>query len=122
MEKFLLAIFSFLAVLVNGQTPSNLTVNNVTANTVTLSWVSNGCPTFEKIRYKENGASSWIMIGTNGNPASSPYTITNLNPNTTYLANVRCNGNANGSWSNQVNFTTSQACNLSSSSVITDAS
>ena len=120
MRHLLLLAFSFGIYLANAQTPSNLNSNNITSNSVTLSWTSNGCTSFEKIRYKESGSSTWIIIGSSSNIISSPYTITGLNPNTSYLANVRCQGA--GSWSNQVNFTTSQACNLSTASVITDAS
>ena len=120
MRHLLLLAFSFGIYLATAQTPSNLNSTKITSNSVTLSWTSNGCTNFEKIRYKESGSSTWLIIGSSSNIISSPYTITGLNPNTSYLANVRCQGA--GSWSNQVSFTTSQACNLSTASVITDAS
>ena len=52
---------------------------------------------------------------------TSPYSLNNLNPNTTYEWTVKCNGT--GGWANPIqSFTTTTGCNLISSISVSNAS
>ena len=65
--------------------PTLLAASNVTANSATLSW--QGTSNVSIIEYDPSG----FTLGTGQviNPASSPYTLTGLSPNTTYTVFVK---------------------------------
>ncbi|MDR6516639.1 GEVED domain-containing protein [Chryseobacterium camelliae] len=97
--------------------PSPITVSNVTAASANVSWLSATGATYT-LRYR-TGTGAWITIS----PATNPYTIVNLNAQTTYEVQVAtiCSGTT-GAWSTSVNFTTpaSTYCN-SGTATVTDA-
>ncbi|MDT3408401.1 UNVERIFIED_CONTAM: hypothetical protein QE387_002718 [Pseudacidovorax intermedius] len=96
--------------------PSPVTIANVTAASATVSWLSATGATYA-LRYR-TGTGAWTTIS----PATNPYTILNLNAQTTYEVQVAtiCSG-TQGAWSTSVNFTTpaSTYCN-SGTATVTD--
>lgn len=83
--------------------PSNITVQNVTTNSVTLNWSGNAA-TYNV----EYGTGSFSPgNGTIINNVTPPYTVTGLNPNTTYKFNVQavCTG-GNSPWTSGPTVTT----------------
>ena len=84
MKKSLLVTILFFSVYsLYAQHPVNLTSSNVTSNSVELSWTDNGCNTFYKLRYREAGG-NWQPSNSGISNVTSPYSLNNLNPNTTY--------------------------------------
>ncbi|MEN4758847.1 GEVED domain-containing protein [Chryseobacterium sp. C39-AII1] len=82
--------------------PSPITVSNVTGATALVSWLNSTGATYA-LRYKAVAATVWTTV----NPATNPYTITNLNGQTQYEVQVAtiCGG-TQGPWSTSVTFTT----------------
>ena len=121
MKKSLLVTILFFSVFsLYAQHPVNLTSSNVTSNSVELSWTDNGCNTFYKLRYREAGG-SWQPSNSGIPNVTSPYSLNNLNPNTSYEWTVKCNGT--GGWANPIqSFNTTTGCNLISSISVSNAS
>ena len=82
----------------------NLAVTDYTFNTATLNWTGEG--NVFQLRHRVSGG-EWVETG----GIVPPYTLTGLNPGTTYEAQVQneCIGGNLSEWSNLVTFTTS-AC------------
>ena len=87
------------------RTPTNFTVSEITKNSAQLSWTENGTATEWVINvYDETNDDSFGEFTTSENP----YTLTGLDPETQYTANVRPAGE-NNKWSEPVHFTTADA-------------
>ena len=85
--------------------PAHLTASEITKNSVQLSWTEKGTATAWVINvYDETNDDSFGEFTTSENP----YTLTGLDPETQYTANVRPAGE-NGMWSDPVHFTTDVA-------------
>ncbi|MCR4738217.1 MAG: fibronectin type III domain-containing protein [Bacteroidales bacterium] len=83
--------------------PTGLTASNMTTNSVVLEWTENGTSTSWTINYQETGVAQWSTATAN----EHPYTLTGLQPATTYQAYVvaNCDDGPSGV-SNMVTFTT----------------
>ena len=83
--------------------PSNLTATGMTKNSVVLNWTENGTATSWTVNYKEENAANMSTA----TASSKPYTLTGLQPGTTYTVNVVANcANGQSEPSNTVTFTT----------------
>ena len=83
--------------------PTGLTVTSVSTNSVVLDWTENGTSTSWTINYQETGVALWSTVTAN----EHPYTLTGLQPATTYQAYVVANcDNGQSGASNLVTFTT----------------
>ena len=60
--------------------PTNVTATNVTHESAVIDWTQEGTPDSWTISYKKSSASSWSTINT----TTHPYTITNLDAETSY--------------------------------------
>ena len=65
--------------------PTNLTVSNITSTEAEISWTSTASSSV--LSYKGPNDNDWIEI----DPATSPQTLTNLDPITTYMVRVANN-------------------------------
>ena len=83
--------------------PTNMNYTDVTTNSVVLDWTENGTSTSWIINYQELGVSQQSTVTAN----EHPYTLTGLQPATTYQAYVvaNCDDGPSGT-SNMVTFTT----------------
>ena len=83
--------------------PANVEVNNVTTSAATVDWTQEGTPDGWVISYKKGSANTWTTINT----STHPYTITNLEAETSYSVFVTavC-GEEESTPSNTVSFTT----------------
>ena len=83
--------------------PTGLTASNMTTNSVVLDWTENGTSTSWTVNYQESGVAQWSTATAN----EHPYTLTGLQPATTYQAYVvaNCDDGPSGV-SNMVTFTT----------------
>ena len=86
-------------------TPTGLTVSNISYNGADLNWILTGSSGICEIEYSTNPdftSSTTVDTGT------TSFSLTNLDPITTYYVRVRlfCGIAAHGSWSNTVSFTT----------------
>ncbi|MCR4738377.1 MAG: fibronectin type III domain-containing protein [Bacteroidales bacterium] len=83
--------------------PTNLNYTDVGTNSVVLDWTENGTSTSWTVYYQESGTSQWPTVTAN----EHPYTLTGLQPATTYQAYVvaNCDDGPSGV-SNLVTFTT----------------
>jgi hypothetical protein len=93
--------------LAQGQDPCNdptgLTATNVTTNSVVLDWTENGTATTWTVNYKEADAANMSTATANAHP----YTLTGLQPGTSYSVYVIANcANGQSGASNTVTFTT----------------
>ena len=83
--------------------PANVAVTNVTTSAATVDWTQAGTPDSWIISYKKGAASTWTTINT----TTHPYTITNLEAETSYSVFVTAVCGAQESTpSTTVNFTT----------------
>jgi hypothetical protein len=83
--------------------PTNLTATSMTANSVVLNWTENGTATSWTVIYKEDAAAQSSSATANVHP----YTLTGLQPQTTYTVNVVANcADGQSDPSNTVTFTT----------------
>ncbi len=85
--------------------PTNLTVNNITNNSAVISWTETGDATTWYICIDDD-EDNLIL-------ASNPYTLTGLNPETSYSIKVRSDCGAPigvSNWSTSVEFTTEPSC------------
>ncbi len=85
-------------------TPSNLSVTNLQTTAAQLSWSSANGAIAYTLRYRRVGTTSWSTIDV----ASTSRSISNLQTNTNYEAQVRslCQGNNTTAYSNSLNFKT----------------
>ncbi|MBR5725557.1 MAG: fibronectin type III domain-containing protein [Muribaculaceae bacterium] len=74
----------------------NVHINNVTDESITIEWAPGNNENAWNLRYRE-GNGSWISEGT---VTSSPYTLTNLTPNTIYTIQLQsdCGGTDVSEW------------------------
>ncbi|MBO6026332.1 MAG: fibronectin type III domain-containing protein, partial [Bacteroidales bacterium] len=86
-------------------TPSGLTAGVPDRDNVELSWTENGTATAWQICI--NGDESNLV-----DADTNPFTLTGLTPDTDYAVKVRafCDKTDQSCWSNEVNFTTAEAC------------
>ena len=83
--------------------PANVTVSNVTHNSVDVDWTQEGTPDSWTVSYKKGSVDTWTTAITN----THPYTITNLEPETSYTVFVTANcGDATSEPSAHVSFIT----------------
>ena len=83
--------------------PTGLTATNTTKNSVVLDWAQNGNVTSWTVIYKEENAAQSSSATAN----EHPYTLTGLQPATTYTVNVVANcADGQSDPSNTVTFTT----------------
>jgi hypothetical protein len=83
--------------------PANVTVSNVTHNSVDVNWTQEGTPDSWTVSYKKGSVDTWTTAITN----THPYTITNLEPETSYTVYVTANcGDAASEPSAHVSFIT----------------
>jgi hypothetical protein len=83
--------------------PTNLTASEVTTNSVVLDWTENGTATTWTVNYKEADAANMSTATANAHP----YTLTGLQPGTSYSVYVIANcANGQSGASNMVTFTT----------------
>ena len=122
MKKIItLLIVSSLAYFSFGQHPNNLQATNLTSNSADLSWgesiFTNGV--YLKYRIIGSGSAGWINWNSE---ISSPYSLNNLTPTTSYELYVKFVGASE--WSNASFFSTldDSNCNLSTSVVINNSS
>ena len=91
--------------------PTNLTYSNRTNTSVTLDWDSNGnCSAWQIAVDKEGDDMGYTIAGTT---TTKPYTLTGLQPGTTYHVKVasQLSQGVVSSYSNVVTFTTKQNAN-----------
>lgn len=83
--------------------PANVTATNLTHESAVLDWTQEGTPDSWTISYKKGSANTWTTINT----TTHPYTITNLEAETSYSVFVTavC-GEEESTPSNTVSFTT----------------
>jgi len=85
--------------------PTGLAASNVYAREATLSWTAGGEETAWQICLDDNES--------NPIDVTNPYTLTGLDPETTYNVKVRanCGGtDGNSEWTNNISFTTTVSC------------
>ena len=102
-------------------TPQNPNVTSITLSDATLNWDAVASSWGYRIRYKENGASSWIFDTTNTNSLS----LSGLNTNTLYRWQVKaiCDvaGTNTSNWTSNQLFQTANCNGLSLSASVTNA-
>ena len=83
--------------------PTNVTATNVTHESAVIDWTQEGTPDSWTISYKKGSASSWTTINT----TTHPYTITNLDAETSYNVYVTATcGEQTSSQSATITFVT----------------
>ncbi|MBQ3739993.1 MAG: fibronectin type III domain-containing protein [Bacteroidales bacterium] len=83
--------------------PANVAVSNVTTNAATVDWTQEGTPDSWVINYKKSSVDTWTTINT----STHPYTITNLEAETSYSVFViAVCGEEESTPSNTASFTT----------------
>jgi len=84
---------------------SSMSTSGITNTSATLNWTATVDPQQWQVQYKKANGGSWIGIVVSGSARS--ISITGLQKNTSYIANIRAN--CNGTWtsySNNLSFTT----------------
>ena len=108
-------IDTFSTVMVDCQTPTNVTVQATTYNTATIGWVTHGDETAWGIRASNTLGTITATATTN------PYTITGLTSGMTYTVEVRAlcgqNSDIEGDWSDGIQVTTEVCVGVDSVSV-----
>ena len=90
-------------------TPTDLVKNSVTSTTATLGWTENGDAVTWQIKYSTTEAFDPDSEGTLVEANANPFTVTDLDVETTYYAYVRAKkGGDVSDWSNKVEFTTTE--------------
>ena len=83
--------------------PTGFAVSDITFESATLSWKENGTATQWQIGFVNNEGTITRVITAD----ATPYTLTNLTPETTYRVKVRAlKGGEESAWSGEVSFTT----------------
>ena len=102
-------------------TPQNPNTSSITLSDATLNWDAVTSSWGYRVRYKENGASSWIFDTTNTNSLS----LSGLNTNTLYRWQVKaiCDvaGTNTSNWTSNQLFQTANCNALSLSASVTNA-
>lgn len=84
--------------------PVSLATRNISATGATVYWVSNSGSTSFLVQYRPASSSTWTTVG----PFTGPRrTLTDLQPNTTYV--WRVTGECSGAYSAEATFTSGQA-------------
>lgn len=104
--------FKIISIQIPCQTdvPVNLSTSSITATEATVTWDAIPSATYD-LRYRVSGSSTWIDVL---DLITSSYTITSLQPTTTYEVEVRSKCNtATSAYSSTINFTTTDVnyCN-----------
>ena len=87
------------------ETTPSCDTSGITNTSATLNWTATVDPQQWQVQYKKANGGSWIGIVVSGSARS--ISITGLQKNTSYIANIRAN--CNGTWtsySNNLSFTT----------------
>lgn len=95
-------------------TPPNVTISNVTTNSAVVTWAPIAPSSTYVLRYRVVGTTTWIDV-TVPTPPGNTYTLTNLDPYTTYEVQVanKCVGETTiNPYSNPKVFTTERTCEL----------
>ena len=89
--------------LPNCPAPTNLSAS-VTATSATISWTAGFGESVWNLRYKVPNVVAWTVV----NGVTNPYTIENLNPETSYEVQVqsKCTPAVSSAWTNSYNFYT----------------
>jgi large repetitive protein len=84
-------------------TPTQLVASNPTINSVDLTWTENSSATTWNIQYKKSSETTWQTVVATTNP----YTVTNLDPSTTYNFRVQSDcGSEQSFYTNSVSQST----------------
>ena len=82
--------------------PANVTASNITYNSADIDWTQDGTPDSWTISYKKGSVETWTTVNVN----SHPYTITDLESETSYSVKVTANCGENSQTSNTIPFVT----------------
>ena len=83
--------------------PTNVTANNITYNSAEIDWAQEGTPDSWTVNYKKASVQTWTTVNVNAHP----YTITDLEAETSYDVYVTANcGDTTSAASNPISFTT----------------
>ena len=98
---------------------TNLAVQgSPTANAATFSWTGSGA-TYYQLRYNQTGTTNYSWVNAN----SSPFTISNLNPDTEYECRIKTyNGGQYSNWSDAVTFSTTAGAQILATSLAVQGS
>ena len=94
-----------LEVIPTCQAPTGVAISGVTENSATVAWTENSGATEWTIRYYEQGDAENATVVSAG---TNPFTITNMNPGTFYIVQVRseCSANDSSNWATSSVFMT----------------
>ena len=92
-----------IPVVCNADVPTNLVASNVASTSATLSWDEVSGAAYD-LRYREVGSSTWTTVSV----AALSYSLTGLNPETDYEAQIRskCTDGSTSAYTSVVLFTT----------------
>ena len=82
--------------------PANVTASNITYNSADIDWTQDGTPDSWTISYKKGSVETWTTV----NVTSHPYTITDLESETSYSVKVTANCGENSQTSSTIPFVT----------------
>ena len=87
--------------------PASVHTTNVTMTTADIAWMRGGTETQWGLQYKKSTDSEWTTVYDPGISTNS-WTLTDLEPNTTYNVRVRswCNAVDYSEWNDELTFTT----------------
>ena len=110
--KYFIDDFKIISIQIPCQTdvPVNISTSSITATEATVTWDAIPSATYD-LRYRVLGSSTWIDVL---DVITSSYTITSLQPTTTYEVEVRSKcDTATSAYSSTINFTTTDVnyCN-----------
>ncbi|MDW8333048.1 MAG: fibronectin type III domain-containing protein, partial [Bacteroidia bacterium] len=100
--------------------PSNITISNITSTSATISWTGVGGAIGYQVQYRLSTATFW----TSTSVSTTSITLSNLQPNATYLVRVRsrCGATTYSRFSPALSFTTNQppaACSAPTITLLT---
>ena len=82
--------------------PTNVAANNITHNSAVIDWVQEGTPDSWTVNYKKASVLTWTTVNVNAHP----YTITDLEAETSYDVYVTANCDTASADSDPISFTT----------------